>query len=98
MANFTESMDPCFVDRNAAALTQFVDESTRRWMSNAATPKPGRFEAEWAKLDLAPTAMGGKADLQEAALIVRNVRPELAQQWKQWNRIPTKWEGTTIKP
>ena len=33
-------------------------------MSNAATPKPGRFEEEWAKLD------------GEAALIVMSVKPE----------------------
>ena len=82
MAKFSESMDACFIGRNAAVLqyTQFayVDESTRRRMSNAATPKPGRFEKEWNKLDLEPTAMRGKADLQEAALIVTNGRPELA--------------------
>ena len=47
-------------------------------MSNAATPKFGRFEEELAKLDLAPTVMRGKADLQEAALIVMSVKPELA--------------------
>ena len=47
-------------------------------MNNAATPKPGRFEEEWTKLDLAPTVMRGKADLQESALIVMGVKPELA--------------------
>ena len=31
-------------------------------MSNAATPKPGRFDEEWAKLDLVPMIMRGKAD------------------------------------
>ena len=44
MAKFSETMDPCFVGRNAAVLqyTQFAytDEPTRRRMSNAATPKP----------------------------------------------------------
>ena len=80
MTMFSESTDPCFVHRRAAVLqyTQFVfvDESTRRRMSNAATPKPGRFEEEWAKLDLAPTAMRGKIGLQDAALIVLNMRLE----------------------
>ena len=78
MAKFSESMDPSFRCRNAAVLqyTHFadIDES----MSNAATPKPGRFEEERAKLDLAPTIMRGKADLQEAALIVKKKKPELA--------------------
>ena len=74
LAKFTESMDPCFEGRNAAALqyTKFanVDESTRRRMSNAATPIPETFEDEWAKLNLAPCAVRGRADLQEAALIM----------------------------
>ena len=81
MTNFSESMDPCFVGRKAAVLqyTQFayVDESTRRKMSNAATPKPGRFEEEWAKLDLASPVMRGKTDLQEAAFSFMCVKPEL---------------------
>ena len=50
MAKLSETMDPWFVGRNAFVLhyTQFVytDESTRRRMSNAAIPKPGRFEEE----------------------------------------------------
>ena len=66
MAKFFESMDPCFVGRNAVVLhyTQFeyADESTRRRMSNASTSKSGRFEEEWAKWDLAITVMRGKAD------------------------------------
>ena len=78
MAKFSELMDPSFRCRNAAVLqyTHFadVDES----MSNAATPKPGRFEEERARLDLAPTMMRGKADLQGAALIVKKKIPELA--------------------
>ena len=81
MAKFSETMDPCFVGRNAAVMqyTQFAytGESTRRRMTNAATPNPGRFEEEWAKLDPAPMNTRGKADLQEAALIVVNVKPEL---------------------
>ena len=79
-------MDPCFVGRNDAVMqyTQFAftDESTRKRKSNAATPKPARFKEEWAKLDLAPTVMRGKADLQEAALIVMSVKPELAKSGK----------------
>ena len=47
-------------------------------MNNEATPKPGRFEEEWTKLDLASTVMRGKADLQETALIVMDVKPDLA--------------------
>ena len=82
MAKFSETMDPCFLGRNAAVMqyTQFayMDESTRRRTTNAATPKPGRFEDEWAKLDLEPMIMRGKADLQEAALIVLSVKLELA--------------------
>ena len=82
MAKFSESMDPCFVCRSPAVLqfTQFAnaDDSTRRRMSNAGTPKSVRFEEEWAKLDLSTTATEGKAYLREAALIVMNARPELA--------------------
>ena len=36
-----------------------------------------RFDEEWAKLDLAPTMMRGKADLPEASLILTSVKPEL---------------------
>ena len=36
-------------------------------MSNAATPKPGSFDEEWAKLALALMIMRGKADLPEAS-------------------------------
>ena len=82
MAKFSETMEPYFVGRKAAVMqyTKFAytDESKRRCMSNAATPKPGRFEEELGKLDLMPTVMRGKADLQEAALIVMSVKPELA--------------------
>ena len=50
MTKFSETMDPCFVGRNSAVLhyTQFAytDEATRTRMSNAATPKPGRFDEE----------------------------------------------------
>ena len=38
-------------------------------MNNTATPKPGRFDEQWAKLDLAHLVMRGKADLSEASLI-----------------------------
>ena len=67
VAKFSELMDPCFVGRNAAVMqcTQFAytDETTRRRMNNIVTPKPGRFDEECAKLDIAPMVMRGKADL-----------------------------------
>ena len=82
MTKFSESMDPCFVGRKAAVLQNmqfaYADESTRRRMSNAVSSKPGRFEEEWAKLYRAPTIMRGKADLQDAALIVMSAKPELS--------------------
>ena len=69
MAKFSETMDPCFVGRNAAVLqhTQYAytDQATRRRISNAATPKSGRFDEEWTKLDLAPMRMRGRAELPE---------------------------------
>ena len=46
-------------------------------MNNTATPKPGRFDEESAKLDLAPMVMRGKADLSEASLTLTSVKPEL---------------------
>ena len=53
MAKFSETMDPCFVGTHAAVLqyTQFAytDEATRRRMSNAVTPQPGRFDEKCAK-------------------------------------------------
>ena len=59
------TMNSYFVGRNAAVLqyTQFAytDQVTRRRISNAATPKPGGFEKEWASLDLAPMKMRGRA-------------------------------------
>ena len=64
----------------------YADESTRRRMNNAATPKPSRFEEEWTKLDLAPMVMRGKADLQEASLIVMGVKQELAVSGKMLTR------------
>ena len=81
MPKFSETMDPCFVGRNAAVLqyTQFAytDETTRRRTSNTATPKSGRFDEEWAKLDLAPMVMRGRVDLQGASLLLMSVKPEL---------------------
>ena len=66
VAKLSKMMDPCFVGRNAAVLqyTQFAytDETTRGRMNNAATPKPGQFDEECAKLDLAPMVKRGKAD------------------------------------
>ena len=43
-------------------------------MNNTATPKPGRFDEELAKLDLAPMVMRGKADLPEASLNLTSVK------------------------
>ena len=81
VAKFSETMDPCFVGRNSAVIqyTQFAytDEATRRRISNAATPKHGGFDKEWAKLDLAPMRMRGRAELPEASLILTSVKPEL---------------------
>ena len=81
MAKFSETMDPCFVGRNAAVLqhTQYAytDQATRRRISNAATPKSGRFDEEWTKLDLAPMRMRGRAELPEASLILTSVKLEL---------------------
>ena len=80
MANFSEMIIPCFIGRNVAVLqyTQFAyaDEAMRR-MSNTATPKPGRFDKEWTKLDPAPMIMRGKSDLPEASLILTSVKPGL---------------------
>ena len=81
MAKFSEMMDPCFIGRNFAVLQYaqfaYTDEAPRRRLSNAATPKPGRFDEEWAKLDLAPMIMRGRADLSEAFLILTRVKLEL---------------------
>ena len=81
VAKFSETMDPCFVGRNTAVLqyTQFAYtyQATRRRISNAATPKPGPFDTEWAELNLAPMRMRGRAELPEASLILTSVKPEL---------------------
>ena len=45
-------------------------------MSNV-TPKPGQLDEDRANLDLAPMVMRGKADLQEASLILMSVKTEL---------------------
>ena len=37
-------------------------------MNNVATPKPGRFHEELAKLDLAPIVMRGRADLDAGSV------------------------------
>ena len=51
IGNFVGTMDPYFVGRNAAVLQYtrfaFTDQATRRRISNAATPKPGKFDEEW---------------------------------------------------
>ena len=81
MAKLSETTDPYFVDRNAAVLQHtrfaYTDQATRRRISNAATQKPGGFVKEWAKLDLAPMRMRGRAELLESSLILTSVKPEL---------------------
>ena len=81
VAKFSETMDPCFVGRNAAVLhyTRFAytDQATRRRIGNAATPKPGAFDTEWTELNLAPMRMRGRAELPEASLILTSVKQEL---------------------
>ena len=39
--------------------------------------KPGAFDKEWAELNLAPMRMRGRAELPEASLNLRSVKPEL---------------------
>ena len=81
VAKFAETMDPCFVGRNAAVLqhTRFActDQATRKPISNAATPTPGGLDREWAELNLAPMRMRGRAELPESSLILTSVKPEL---------------------
>ena len=55
-------------------------------MSRAVNRKSGRFEDKWAKMDLAPAAMRGRAYLQNAEMVVMSVRPELAITGKLHNR------------
>ena len=81
IGKFVETMDSYFVGRNAAVLqyTRFAytDQATRRRISNAATPKPGGFDAEWAELNLTPMRMRGRAELPEASLILNSVKQGL---------------------
>ena len=83
VGNFMGTMDPyfVFVGRNAAVLqyTRFAytDQATRRRISNAATPKPGKFDEEWTGLGLAPMRMRGRTELPEASLILTSVKQEL---------------------
>ena len=81
VAKISETMDPCFVGRNAAVLqyTRFAytDQATRRCIGNAATPKPEAFDTEWTELNLAPKRMRGRAELPEASLILNSVKQEL---------------------
>ena len=81
VANFSETMDSCFVGRNAAVLqyTRFAytDQATRRRIGNAVTPKPRAFDTEWMELNLAPMRMRGRAELPETSLILNNVEQGL---------------------
>ena len=91
VAKFSEIRAPCFVGRNAAVLqySQFPykDETTRRRMNNAATPRNlDDLKKIGQKLDLAPMVMRGKADLQEASLILMSVQPELVVRGKLQTR------------
>ena len=67
--------------RNAAVLQYmrfaYTDQATRRRIGNAATPKPGAFDTEWAELDLAPMRMRGRSELPEASLILNSVKQGL---------------------
>ena len=81
VVKFAETMNPCFVGRNAAVLqhTRFVytDQAMRRRISNAATPKPGGFDKEGAELNLAPMRMRVRAELPKGSLILTSVKSEL---------------------
>ena len=78
---FVATIDTYFVGRNAPVLqyTRFAytDQATRRRTSNAATPKPGRYDEEWAGLGLAPMKMRGRTELPEASLTLNSVKPML---------------------
>ena len=90
VAKYSEMMDPCFVGRNAAVLQYtlfaYMDKTTRNLMNNAATPKPGQFDEEWAKLDQASRVMRGRADLQEASLILIKIKSKLLVSGKLYTR------------
>ena len=81
IGNFVAATDTYVVGRNSAVLqyTRFAytDQATKRRISNAATPKPGRFDEEWAGLGLAPMKMRGRTVLPEVSLILTSVKPEL---------------------
>ena len=46
-------------------------------MHNTATPKPWKFEEEWAALNVAPLAMRRKVNMGEAAVVFMHVRAEI---------------------
>ena len=81
VGNFEATLDTYFVGRNTAVLqyTQFAytGQATRSRISNAATPKPERFDDAWAGLGLAPMKMRGRTELPEASLILTSVKREL---------------------
>ena len=89
------TMDPYFVGRNAAVLqyTRFAytDQATRRRMCDAANPKPGGFDKEWAGLGLAPMKMRGRTELSEASLILTSVKPELTVGGTLQTRTCPRW-------
>ena len=69
----------------------YTDQATRRRISNSATPKPGRFDEEWAGLGLAPIKMRGRTELPAASLILTGVKPELTV-------VGTLWTKTFLAP
>ena len=80
MTGFFNAIDPCFLSNNAAVLqyTQFayMEESTTRRLRKVATSKPGSFEKEWKKMNVAPPVIRGSFVMGEAAVILIKVRPE----------------------
>ena len=96
VAKFSETMNPCFVGRNAAVLqyTRFAytDQATRRRIGNTATPKPGSFDTEWAEMNLAPMRMRGRAEIPEASLILTRVK-----QWEERCRREPSWHPSAMR-
>ena len=90
VGDFVGTVNPYFVVRNAAVsqYTRFAytDQATRRRISNAATPKPGRFVEEWKGLGLAPMRMRDRTELPEASLILTSVK----QKMKVGGRLQTR--------
>ena len=65
-------MPPCYSTHDLPIRIKREKANKQR-----ATPKPGRFDEEWAGLGLAPMKMRGRTELPEASLILTSVKPEL---------------------